>query len=463
MKRGSLHSFLSVRPSTWTWSACAVLVVLALVFAGGPGTTADASARPDEVRVRVLPYEGAITPVAASYLVEGIEEAAEEGAACVVIELDTPGGLDTSMRQIVKAEMASPVPVVVYVAPSGSRAASAGVFITMAAHVAAMAPGTNIGSASPVNLGGGGMDSTMTHKVTHDAIAYLVSIAHKRGRNEELARRFVEEAHNVTAEEALQEEVVDFIAADLDELLEKMDGRQVELDSGSVVLHTAGAGVEVKEMSGRRRLLKYLVDPSVAYILMLLGIYGLFFELSNPGSLVPGILGGISLLLALFAFQSLPVSYAGVALILFGVVLLILEVKVTSYGALTIGGLVSMVLGSLMLFDSSQEWSRLSLGVMIPALAVFAGFLMLLAWLVIRVQRRPPVTGQQALVGERGRVIDAIPGGEMPGKVVFHGEVWDAVSTVAVDEGERVEVVGIESRTARVRPLGQQEFPSEEN
>jgi len=407
--------------------------------------------------VWVLPYEGAITPVAASYLVEGIEAAEVAGAQCVVIELDTPGGLDTSMRQIVKKEMESSIPVVVYVAPSGSRAASAGVFITMAAHVAAMAPGTNIGSASPVNLGGGGMDSTMTRKVTHDAAAYLVSIAEERGRNQDLARRFVEKAHNLTATEALDGKVIDLIAGSRDELLKKLEGREVALGGRRVVLHTGAAELVVQPMNGRQRLLKYLADPSVAYILMLLGIYGLFFELSNPGSLIPGILGGISLLLALFAFQSLPVNYAGVALILLGVVLLILEVKVTSYGALTIGGLIAMVLGSLMLFDSSQEWSRLSLRVMIPGLAVFAGFLVLCAWLVVRAQKRPPVTGPQALVGERGRVIDEIPGGTTPGKVVFHGEVWDAVSERTVEEGQRVEVVGIEGRTARVAPLENRE------
>ncbi len=412
------------------------------------GTRADSVAR----TVDLLPYDGAITPIASEYLVEGIHRAEFAGAEAVVIQLDTPGGLDSSMRQIVKAELAAKIPVVVYVAPSGSRAASAGVFITMAANVAAMAPGTNIGSASPVNLGGGGMDSTMSKKVTHDAVAYLVSIAAQRGRNQDLAKRFVETADNLPAKEALQENVIDFMASSLDELLEKMDGKVVTIQGVDDTLHTAGAEVRELPMSGRQRFLRALVDPSVAYILMLLGIYGLFFELSNPGSLAPGILGGICLLLALFAFQNLPINYAGIALLLLGMVLLILEVKVTSYGALTIGGLASMVLGSLMLFDSQQSWARVSLKVMIPALTVFAGFFMLCVALVVRSHRRPAVQSKEALVGERGRVVDAIPGGSAPGKVVFHGEIWDAICEVAVAEQGQVEVVGIEGRVARVKP-----------
>jgi membrane-bound serine protease (ClpP class) len=404
-------------------------------------------------RIELLPYDGAITPIAAEYLVDGIHHAERSGASAVVIQLDTPGGLDTSMRQIVKTELAAEIPVVVYVAPSGSRAASAGVFITMAANVAAMAPGTNIGSASPVNLGGGGMDSTMTKKVTHDAVAYLVSIAAQRGRNEELAKRFVETADNLPAKDALQENVIDYLASSLDELLEKMDGKVVSINGVDHTLHTSGAEVEERPMNGRQRFLKALVDPSVAYILMLLGIYGLFFELSNPGSLAPGILGGICLLLALFAFQNLPINNAGIALLLLGMVLLILEVKVTSYGALTIGGLAAMVLGSLMLFDSEQAWARVSLKVMIPALAVFAGFFMLCVALVVRTHRRPAVQSIESLVGERGRVVDAIPGGSAPGKVVFHGEIWDAISELAIPEKSQVEVMGIEGRVARVKQV----------
>ncbi len=420
--------------------------VLVLLAAAPSGSTA-------ATRIDLLPYDGAITPVASAYLVEGIHRAERSGAEVVVIQLDTPGGLDTSMRQIVKAELASEIPVVVYVAPSGSRAASAGVFITMAAHIAAMAPGTNIGSASPVNLGGGGMDSTMTRKVTHDAVAYLMSIAAQRGRNQEMAKRFVETADNLPAQDALRENVIDFVADDLRTLLESIDGRTVTIGGKEVTLHTADAEVEEHPMNGRQRLLKALADPSVAYILMLLGIYGLFFELSNPGSLVPGILGGICLLMALFAFQNLPINYAGIALLLLGMVLLILEVKVTSYGALTIGGLASMVLGSLMLFDSEQAWAKVSLKVMIPALVVFAGFFVLCAALVVKAQSRPKVQGPEALVGEKGRVMDAIPGGSAPGKVVFHGEIWDAISDQPLIEESQVEVVGIEGRVARVKPV----------
>jgi len=243
------------------------------------------------------------------------------------------------------------------------------------------------------------------------------------------------------------------MADDLLALLGAVDGRELRVGGEVWVLDTRGATILERPMGARQRFLKALADPNVAYILMLVGIYGIFFELSNPGSLAPGILGGICLLLALFAFQSLPINYAGVALLLLGVVLLILEVKVTSYGALTIGGLIAMVLGSLLLFDVSEGWGRVSLKVMIPALAVFAGFFILCVGLVVRAQGRPPFSGVAALVGERGRVVSAIPGGLDPGKVIFHGEVWNAVSEGPLGEGTHVEVMAIEGRTARVRGL----------
>jgi membrane-bound serine protease (ClpP class) len=411
------------------------------------------SAHGADAAVHLLPYDGPITPVAAEYLVEGIEDAEAQDAACVVILLDTPGGLDSSMRLIVKKELAAAVPVVVFVAPSGSRAASAGAFITLAAHVAAMAPGTNIGSASPVSMGGGQMDSTMTKKVTHDAAAYIESIARQRGRNVDLARSFVEEAENLSAQAARGEGVVDLVVPTVEALLDSLDGRMVEVEGVERSLATAGSEIREFPMGWRLRLLKALADPSVAYLLMLVGIYGIFFELSNPGALAPGILGGICLLLALFAFQSLPVNYAGVGLLLLGVVLLILEVKVTSFGALTLGGLTAMVLGSLLLFDSPGDWARLSLKVVLPAVAAFGGFFLLCVWLVVRTQRRPPVSGRAALVGERGRVVVPLAGGGAVGKVVFHGEVWNAVSEQALPEGATVEILEVEGRTVRVRAL----------
>jgi membrane-bound serine protease (ClpP class) len=403
--------------------------------------------------VHVLTYEGAITPAASEYIVGGIARAEHDGAEALILRLDTPGGLDTSMREIVKRELAAAVPVVVFVAPAGSRAASAGAFITLAAHVAAMAPGTNIGSASPVQMGGAITDTTLAHKVLNDAAAYIAAIAAQRGRNAALARAFVVTASNVTAAEARAQGAVDLVAADVPALLDSLEGRQVTVAGAARLLHTRGALTRSYELSWRQDLLRRLADPNLAYILMLLGIYGLFFELSSPGAVVPGVVGGICLLLALFAFQTLPVNAVGIGLILLGTVLFILEVKVQSYGGLTIGGMVSLVLGSLLLFDSSRPWARLSLGVMIPALIVFGGFFLLCIWLVVRGQRRPALGGKQQLVGRRGRVVAEIPGGGQIGKVVCRGEVWDAVAEGPVAAGRQIEVLAVNGRVVRVRPL----------
>jgi len=403
--------------------------------------------------IHLLTWEGPITPVAAEYLVEGITRAVAEGATAVVIQMDTPGGLDTSMRDIIKTQLASTVPIVVYVAPEGSRAASAGAFITLAAHVAAMAPGTNIGSASPVQMGGAEMDSTMASKVKNDAAAYIASIASGKGRNEEVARAFVTEARNLTAEEALAQGIIEVIAPHLAALTDSLEGRTVTVAGQDVVLELTDCTVIDHDLSPRQKFLKRLADPNLAYILMMLGIYGLFFELSNPGAFAPGILGGICLLLALFAFQALPVDYTGVGLIILGVVLLVLEIKVPSYGALSIGGITALVLGSLMLFDSPEQWARLSMRVLVPSVIVFAGFFLLCVWMVIRAQKRRVITGPEALAGEVGRVLKVIePGGE-PGKVVFHGEIWDAVCDMAVAKDSLVRVVAIDGRLARVEPI----------
>jgi membrane-bound serine protease (ClpP class) len=433
------------RLSGITLPTCLVLFALVHFIAAVPVPVRAAE-------VHLVTYAGPITPVAVEFLVESIAAAENEGAAALVIQLDTPGGLDTSMRDIVKAQLAAKVPVVVYVAPSGSRAASAGAFITLAAHVAVMAPGTNIGSASPVQMGGGGMDSTMVHKVTNDAAAYIASIAAGKGRNQEIARSFVTEAANLTATEALENGLIEIIAPSLPALLDSLQGRSVSLDGGVVVLETAGAEIIVRDLSSRQKLLKALANPNLAYILMMLGIYGLFFELSNPGSLVPGILGGICLLLALFAFQTLPVDYTGIALILLGVIMLILEIKVPSFGALSIGGVTALVFGSLMIFDSAQEWARLSLRVLIPTVIVFAGFFLLCVWLVVRAQKRPVTTGLSALVGVTGRLVQGIENPAETGKVVCRGEIWDARADLPLAIDSRVSVVAVEGRVVKVKP-----------
>jgi len=410
--------------------------------------------------VLLLSYEGPITPVASEYLVAGLLAAPESGAEAVVIQLDTPGGLDTAMRDIIKAEMGSTIPVIVFVGPAGSRAASAGAFITVAAHVAVMAPGSNIGSASPVQMAGAAMDSTMKRKVTNDAAAYIASIAEQRERDPDIARSFVVDAVNLTAAEAHDAGVVDFLAADLTALRDSLLGREVEVAGTIHRLDGESLRLVPRPMSLRQRLLKTLADPNVAYILMLLGIYGLFFELSNPGSFAPGILGAICLLLALFAFQALPVDYTGVALILLGVILLLLEIKVPSFGLLSIGGVASLVLGSLMLFDSSEPWARVSLRVMIPTVLVFAAFFLACVWLAVRGLRRPVVSGPQSLIGSPGRVVQAIAGGDEPGKVVFHGEIWDACADVPVPAGGTVRVVEFNGRMARVKPESPPPAPS---
>ena len=424
------------------------LLALMVCFTTAPGSALAAD-------IYLVTYDGPITPVAAEFLVQSIAAAESEGAAALVIQLDTPGGLDTSMRDIVKAQLAARVPVIVFVAPSGSRAASAGAFITLAAHVAAMAPGTNIGSASPVQMGGGAMDSTMTHKVMNDAAAYIASIAEGKERNEEIARAFVTEALNLTAAEALEQGVIEIIAFDLPALLDSLQGWSVIVDGEEMVLETADAEIVEREMSPRQQFLKVLANPNLAYILMMLGISGLFFELSNPGALVPGILGAICLLLALFAFQTLPVDYTGIALILLGVIMLILEIKVPSFGALSIGGVTALVFGSLMIFDSPEEWARLSLRVLIPTVIVFAGFFVLCVWLVVRAQKRPVTTGLGAMVGETGRLVQGIENPAEPGKVVCHGEIWEARADLPLAIDSRVRVVAVEGRVVRVVPASQ--------
>jgi membrane-bound serine protease (ClpP class) len=403
--------------------------------------------------VHLVTYEGPITPVASEFLVGIIEQAAAAQAEVLIIELDTPGGLDTSMREIIKAELAAAIPIVVYVSPGGSRAASAGAFITVASHVAAMAPGTNIGSASPVQMMGGGMDSTMAHKVTNDAAAYIASIAAQKNRDPETCRAFVTEALNITASEAQALGVVEILAPSVPALLDSLQGWVVNVGESERILATAGASLVRHEMSVRQKFLKVLADPNVAYLLMLLGIYGIFFELSNPGSLFPGIAGAISILLALFAFQTLPVDYTGVGLILVGVILLILEVKVPSYGALSLGGISALVLGSLMLFDSPDQWARVSLKVLIPAVVVFAGFFVLCVMLVVRGQKRRVTTGLDALRGAGGRVTGAIGGGEGKGKVVCHGEIWDAVADGPLPVDTPIRVVDLVGRVMRVESV----------
>ncbi len=399
--------------------------------------------------IYVLEAEGIINPPMANYMVRGVERAEREGAHLLIVELDTPGGLMESMRQVVKKFLMAEVPIVVYVAPSGSRAASAGVFITMAAHIAAMAPGTHIGAAHPVELGEKKMDEKMLQKVVNDTVAYIKGIAKERGRNEKWAEKAVRESSSLTAEEALRLKVIDLLATNLEELLDKLEGKEVKLPSGkTVTLSPKGKEIRRLTMTFRDKFLHTLSNPMIAYILLMLGIYGLFFELSNPGAIFPGVVGGICLLLAFFAFQMLPVNYAGIALIVLGIILLIMEVKVHSYGLLTVGGIISITLGSLMLMESPAKYMRLSLQVVLPIVVVSSGFFLFALTQVIRAQRRKPTTGREGLMGAMGFALTDL---KPEGMVEVMGELWRAVSEEPVGAGEAVEVIGVEGLTLKVR------------
>jgi len=399
-------------------------------------------------KIFLLEAEGIVNPPMANYIVRGIKRAEKEGYP-LIIQLDTPGGLMDSMRQIVKKMLTSQVPIIVYVAPSGSRAASAGVFITLASHVAVMAPGTHIGAAHPVELGEKKMDEAMMKKVLNDTVAYVKTIAKERKRNEVWAEKAVRESSSITAEEALKLGVIDMVASTLEELLEKLHGQKVTIEGQRVfLLNTKGAEVIELKMTFRDKLLHTLSNPMIAYILLMLGIYGLFFELSNPGAIFPGVVGGICLILAFFAFQMLPVNYAGIALIILGIILLILEVKVHSYGLLSIGGIISLILGSLMLIETPAQYLRISLIVILPFVLVSAGFFLFALTMVIKAQRRRPMTGKEGLIGQRGKALtDLAP----EGKVEVLGEIWEAYSDEMIRASEAIEVIGVEGLKIKVK------------
>ena len=399
--------------------------------------------------VLVITLNGVINPVAAEFISKNIEKAGQMNAEALVIELDTPGGLMESMRTIIKDMHASPVPVVVYVAPDGARAASAGAFITIAAHVAAMAPQTNIGAAHPVSAGGGQMDEVMSGKVTNDAAAYIKSLAKAHGRNEQWAEDAVRKSISSTSEEALELNVIDIIAPNLQALLRDIDGRKVKIASGEVVLNTKDAAVVREVMGLRHRILDIISNPNIAYILMMLGFYGLFFELTNPGAIFPGVVGGISLILAFYAFQTLPVNYAGVMLILLAVVMFVLETQLASHGALTIGGLIAMFLGSLMLFSEGGPLFRVSLQVIFATTGTTAAFFVIVVGLIIKAHKRKPSTGNEGLVGLEGKASSEV--GPESGSVRVHGEIWSAVSDEDIPEDTSIIVESVNGMKIKVK------------
>lgn len=386
----------------------------------------------------------AINPVTADFIHSGIEKAVREKAACLLIHLNTPGGLLVSTRDIVADILQSPVPVIVYVSPGGAHAGSAGVFITLAAHIAAMAPGTNIGAAHPVTLHGP-VDTVMNEKATNDAAAFIRTIAEWRNRNMQWPEEAVRSSVSITEHEALQKKVIDVIASGDEELLTMLDGKLIQLTSGTVALHTRSATVEQYEMGTFEKLLNVLSDPDIAYILMLAGMFGILFELYNTGAVLPGIVGVISLVLAFYTMHSLPINYAGLTLIIFGIILFLLEIKIASHGILAVGGVISLVLGSLMLIhaSSSLEFVKLSRGIIFASAAVTTLFFLFILGLGLKAQRRAPVTGLEAMIGWTGVALDKI---DPKGKVRVHGELWNAESTTSgIDEGKRVQVTGVKN------------------
>lgn len=401
--------------------------------------------------VYVSELSGVISPASSSYLLRAIELAEKNNATCLIVKLDTPGGLDESMREITKRILSADVPVVVYVGPQGARAASAGVFILYSGHVAAMAPGTNVGAAHPVSMGGEKMDSVMLQKVTNDAVAYIKALAKARGRNERWAEESVRESASVDAETALALGVCDIMADNENDLIEKLDGRTITVDDKEITLETASKPTRRIVMTLRERLLLILTNPNIAYILLLLGIYGLFFELQNPGMIFPGVVGGICLILGFYALHLLPVNYAGVALIILSAILFILEIYITSQGLLTIGGIIALVMGSLILFESDVPFLRVSWEVIMIVAIIIAGFFIFLLFMGVRAQFKRKVTGKEGLVGEIGVAkTDIKPRG---GTVLIHGEFWNAVSDTPIKKNQKVKVISIKEMILHVESV----------
>jgi membrane-bound serine protease (ClpP class) len=461
-------------------------LVAALLCASAPAPITAVEGR----TAALLNIDGAIGPATADYVHRALAKAKESGAALVILRMDTPGGLETAMRDIVQDVLAAPVPVVGFVSPSGGRAASAGTFILYATHVAAMAPGTNVGAATPVQIGGTpipgepqqptgpekepgsdgkpGDDAAKSEKdapktkpgdaherkATNDAVAFIRSLAQLRDRNATWAEAAVREAASLPATEALERGVIDLVADDLDDLLRKIDGRMVKFGNQRVRLETKDIGVVGIEPDWRSEFLAIITDPNVAYLLMIIGIYGIIFELMNPGFVFPGVLGGISLLVALYAFQALPIDYAGVALILLGIAFLVAELFFPSLGSLGIGGLVALVIGSVMLIDTDVPGYGIDWRVIAALTATTAAFFLVVLGMAMQARRRPVVSGRDLLIGSHGRIIDWAQGS---GRVRVEGEVWQATGPAELPPGARVRVNTVQGLTLTVESSGEGE------
>jgi len=412
-------------------------------------STAAAEKSKSKRAIHLVHIDNIISPPLASYLKEEIQDASTQGAHLLLIVLDTPGGLELAMRDIIKDIINAPLPVVVFVSPSGARAASAGAIITISAHFAAMAPGTNIGAAHPVSIGlGGNSDKVLIEKAQNDMVAYAQSIANIRGKNATWIEKAIRNSSSLTAQEAKEKGVIDFVATDVAELLGKLDGKKVELASGNITLATQNAPIITKKAGLRHRVLAALANPNISYILFLIGLAGLYFEFSNPGAIFPGVVGAISLLLAWFSMQTLPINFVGVALFLLAVILFVMEVKVLSNGILTIGGIISLVLGSLMLFESPEPALRVSLSVFIPALVLIVLFFLIVIYAALKAQQAKHINGTEGMLGKTGEAIGDIAD---KGMVLIEGEYWQAFSPQHIPAHSKVVVVAVAGLKLQVK------------
>ncbi len=439
--RGTVFPYRTLRRQILGAAMGGAVISLSLILMGSPTYAGE---------IVVASYEGVINPVAAEYLHDALALAHSSGAQALIFKLDTPGGLDTSMRLMIKDMTASPIPVIVFVAPSGGRAASAGVFITLAAHVAAMAPGTNIGAAHPVAMGGGEMDNTMKEKVENDAAAYIKSIAEQRGRNVSWAEDAVRKSISATEQEALKLKIIDLVAENIPALLKQLNGRKIVLSTGSITFSNEAVTLREFPMGTRLELLKALSDPNIAYLLMSIGTIGIMAELYSPGAILPGIIGAISLILAFYSLQSLPVNYAGALLVILGIVFLLLEISVTSYGVLALGGLAAMTLGGLLLIKSDAPFMQVSLSFLLPTVITVGALVGTVIWMAAKGGRRGPVTGVEGMIGSIGIAkTDLNPRGQ----IALHGEIWEAISQTPIRQGEAAEVTSVEGLTVNVAPV----------